>query len=125
MKPATMKSALIILCLFACGVALGVAWAKPARPLWTYHNGNTLLAQTADYRRGYFIGVVDGYMTGQVRRDEKDDRGAWLDACLTDGWTVGRAGREIENHFQASVRLYPNPAAAIVMDGLEKACGPK
>jgi hypothetical protein len=107
------------------GIAWGVAWAEGRAPLWTYHNGNTLQAQTADYRRGFFIGVVDGFLQGQRTRAETGDDGIWLENCLTAGWTLKRADRELAERFDASVPLYANPAAAIVLKNLRDACPAK
>lgn len=117
-----MKNFTIALSLIVFGAGLGIAWAAPARPLWTYHNGNTLQGHKAEYRRGYFIGVVDGYLQAQMQRDERGDDGLWLDKCLTSGWTLKRADRDIADRFENAVPAYANPAAAIVLDGLRKSC---
>ena len=118
-----MKHLVIAIGLVVLGGVLGVAVAAPRGPLWTYHNGNTLQGQTAEYRQGFMIGVVDGYLQGQRARAETGDDGLWLEHCLTAGWTLKRADRELALRFEASVPLYPNPAAAIVLDNLKDACG--
>lgn len=118
-----MKNLTIAICLVVFGGVLGVAYAAPRGPLWTYHNGNTLQAQTAEYRQGFMIGVVDGYLQGHRARAETGDDGLWLERCLTAGWTLKRADRELAQRFETSVPLYPNPAAAIVLDNLKDACG--
>lgn len=114
-----------VVALSAGTMAVGVAWAVERGPLWTYHNGNTLQAQTDEYRQGFMIGVVDGYLQGQRARVETGDDGLWLEQCLTAGWTLKRADRELAERFAASVPLFPNPAAAIVIDNLKDACGGK
>ncbi|GEM_PF-1765511 len=118
-----MKNLVIAFGLVVLGGVLGAAIAAPRGPLWTYHNGNTLQGQTAQYRQGFMIGVVDGYLQGQRARAETGDDGLWLEHCLTAGWTLKRADRELAQRFEASVPLYPNPAAAIVLDNLRDACG--
>ena len=109
----------------AMGLVMGGAWAQGRGPLWTYHNGNTLQAQSAEYRRGFFIGVVDGYLQGQRDRMETGDDGLWLDRCLTAGWTLKRADKVIAERFENSVPLFANPAAAIVLENMRKACAGK
>lgn len=120
-----MKNLVFAVCLLALGGVLGAAVAAPRGPLWTYHNGNTLQGQTAEYRQGFMIGVIDGYLQGQRARAETGDDGLWLDNCLTTGWTLRRADRELADRFEASVPLYANPAAAIVLDNLKDACAGK
>jgi hypothetical protein len=120
-----MKNLTIAFCLLVLGGVLGAAYGAARGPLWTYHNGNTLQAQTADYRRGFMIGVVDGFLQGQRARAETGDDGLWLDACLTTGWTLKRADRELAERFEAAVPLYANPAAAIVLKTLRDACAGK
>ncbi|PIW25793.1 MAG: hypothetical protein COW30_18285 [Rhodospirillales bacterium CG15_BIG_FIL_POST_REV_8_21_14_020_66_15] len=120
-----MRNVGIAILFVVLGAALGDAWAKARGPLWTYHNGNTLQGQTAEYRRGFMIGVVDGYLQGQRARAETGDDGLWLEHCLTAGWTLKRTDRELADRFEVSVPLYPNPAAAIVIDNLKDACAAK
>ena len=117
----------VMLILFgaAIGAACGAAWAQARGPLWTYHNGNTLQAQSEEYRRGFFIGVVDGDLQGHRDRVEKADDGMWLANCLTSGWTLKRADRELAERFQKSIPLFPNPAAAIALKNLRDACADK
>ena len=100
-----MKNLVIAVSLLILGGVLGAAVAAPRGPLWTYHNGNTLQGQSA--------------------REETGDDGLWLDSCLSAGWTLKRADRELAERFAASIPLFPNPAAAIVLDNLKDACGAK
>ncbi|MFQ5757973.1 MAG: hypothetical protein ACE5H7_18010, partial [Acidiferrobacterales bacterium] len=60
----TMNNRLLAAGLVALGAVggaiLGVAGASAAKPLWSYHNGNTLMGKSQAYRDGYIIGVIDG-----------------------------------------------------------------
>lgn len=116
-----MKSITLAALLVAAGAIVGATWAQ-VRPMWSYHNGNTLFAQTAEYRRGFAIGVIDGYLLAQQRRAESGDDGLWLDRCVTAGRTLTRVDAEIAAHFQAAQRHYKDPAAAIVLRGLAERC---
>jgi hypothetical protein len=93
-----------------------------ARPLWRYHNPNTLLGHPHDYQRGYTIGVIDGYLAAQERRGARAEDGDWLDRCLAAGWTTGQVESELRAYLDSVVAEYRRPAADLLLDGLRRAC---
>lgn len=115
-----------IAALVVAGFVLGAAPdVLGSRPLWSYHNGYTLLPKTVDYRNGYVVGVLDGYLRAHDRMARHEETPHWLDECLAKGRTVKEVESFLADHLAASVKQNRRPAAATILDGLKVDCRAK
>lgn len=102
---------------------LGVAASDGQRPLWSYHNGNTLAGYNQDYQNGFIIGVIDGYLAAHDRmRHDADSSPMWLDECVAAGWPAPRLADRLRREFRQAFREYKKPAAEYLLARLRELC---
>lgn len=118
-----MRNRLIAAALAAVGVATGVAAMAAVKSNWSYHHGNTLMAQSQDHRNGFILGVLDGYIEAYTRAAAGEPSAAWLDNCLSGGWTVGRTTDYVNARYEKSVREFLRPSASVMIDIMKQGCG--
>ncbi|MDX1432417.1 MAG: hypothetical protein R3286_08200 [Gammaproteobacteria bacterium] len=105
--------------IVAGGAALAAA---ERRPLWSYHDGNTLFAHPQQYREGYAIGVLDGYLAAHERARESGEGPTWLDICLSGGRTAPATAAELDAHLRGAFREFDQAAADILIDYMQRSC---
>lgn len=112
--------------LLFLGGLLGVcsaALSGDTRPLWAYHNGNTLSGYNIDYQNGFIVGVVDGYLAAHQRLiDTQDESPIWLDDCVSGGWPAPRLAAGVRAEVIRAYQDYQQPAAQTILQRLEKLC---
>ena len=121
MKPGRLQSAVLVVAIAAAVTGAALAAAE-RRPLWRYHNGNTLHASPKQYQLGYAIGVMDGYLAAHERARESGETPAWLDLCLSDGLTAPSLSAELTAHLGRAFRDFDRPAADILLDYMQRRC---
>lgn len=124
MKSGGFETAAGLAAIVAIVAASAVAGfvAAERRPLWSYHNGNTLFASPAQYQLGYAIGVLDGYLAAHERARENGEGPAWLDVCLSDGRPAPPLSEELIGHFRQAFRHFDQKAADILLDYMLQSC---
>ncbi len=115
-----MNRFIILLFLLVAG---GTAQAEDPRPLWSYHNGNTLIGHNADYQNGFIIGVIDGYLAAHQRlTNSPEEAPGWLDDCITAGWPAPRLAERLRADFGRAYRDFKKPAAQVMLALLQNLC---
>ena len=103
--------------------AYSAAESSDSRPLWAYHNGNTLTGYNTDYQNGYIIGVIDGYLAAHQRLNESTEGSpVWLDNCVSAGWPAPQLAQRLRMDLSRAYRDYKQPAAQTVLQHLESLC---
>ncbi len=119
-----MPNRLIAVALVAAGVVAGFgAGAQVNKTNWSYHHGNTLMAQSRQHRDGFVLGVLDGYIEAFGRAAAGEPSALWLEKCLSGGWTVGRTTTFVNERYEKSVREFLRPSASVMIDIIKQGCG--
>ena len=117
-----MTNRLIAAALVAAGTVAGYAAPAAVRSNWSYHQGNTLMAPSQQHRDGYVLGVLDGYIEAYQRVAAGEGSAAWLETCVSGGWTVGRTTDYVNERYEKSVREFLRPSASVMIDIMKQGC---